>query len=109
MANGSSPKAILWPFMLLLAIVAIAPGISIVGGRYADSGIQMIAGAPLPSSTLDYRPARHRYLGAASARHLGAEIFERWFGRVVLAAHETRGRHLRGVTERNAFVNADST
>jgi hypothetical protein len=32
MANGSSPKAILWPYHAPAAIVAIAPGISIVRG-----------------------------------------------------------------------------
>ena len=49
MVDGAPAKAILWLIMLLLAIVAVAPGISVLGGLLLlVAAFQMIASSSAP-------------------------------------------------------------
>jgi hypothetical protein len=74
--------------MLLLAIVAIAPGISIVGGLLLlIPAFQMIAGrvAPVFPRWIADRPLPKKHLGIVVQRAIRCcNILRRWFGRVVV-------------------------
>jgi hypothetical protein len=71
MANGSPAEASFGLLMLLLAIVAIAPGISVIGGLLVlIPAFQMIAGrsAPIFPRWIADRPLPTRHLGPVVQR-----------------------------------------
>jgi hypothetical protein len=99
----------------VLAIIAIAPGISIVGGLLLlIPAFQMIAGraAPVFPRWIADRPLPTKHLGALVQRAISVlKYLEKVVGPRCRTPPELTKRvvgHLRGVTERKAFVNASS-
>ena len=102
--------------MLLLAIVAIAPGISIVGGLLLlIPAFQMIAGraAPVFPRWIADRPLPTKHLGAVVQRAISVLKYLEKVVRPRCPTPPDLTKRVVGifvrVTERKAFVNADST